>query len=209
MDHDLILASASPRRKEILTAAGIPCSVMPSGLEEHQRPGEPAEDFVKRVAVEKALDVLSKLTTNGARTVLGADTVVLIDRLTLGKPQSADDAARMLRLLSGRSHRVLTGVCLLHAPAGMAASSPELWRDLRVASTRVDFSPLHPSEIDDYVKSGEPMDKAGAYAIQGLASRFVRGIEGCYFNVVGLPVSLVYEMLQALPTGGNRDTVRR
>lgn len=188
----LVLASASPRRKEILAAAGIACQVMPSSAEERQGEHETAEEFVCRVAWEKANDIFSRLPPEAPRAVLGADTVVLIDSLVLGKPTSPEDAARMLRILSGREHRVLTGVCLLYSPAGTLAGI----KDTALAGTTVKFSTLTEQQIADYIASGEPFDKAGAYAIQGLASKFVERIEGCYFNVMGLPVSLVYQMLQ-------------
>ena len=190
----LVLASGSPRRKEILAAAGITCQVIPSSVEERQAEHETAEEFVCRVAWEKANDVFLRLPPEAARAVLGADTVVLIDGLVLGKPLSSEDAARMLRMLSGREHRVLTGVCLLYSPAGTLA----ITKDIAAASTNVKFSTLTERQIADYIASGEPFDKAGAYAIQGLASKFVERIEGCYANVVGLPVSLVHQMLQRL-----------
>lgn len=182
----LILASASPRRRELLRQAGFDFETRPSGVQELRRVGESAEDFARRVAREKALEV-AKLSPPG-RLVLGADTVVAMNGEILGKPLDADDAARMLQLLAGRTHTVITGVCLIQAPGYLVA--------LRHAATRVGFRPLDEKEIRDYVQSGEPMDKAGAYGIQGLASKFVSRIDGCYFNVVGLPISLVVEMLQ-------------
>ncbi|MBI2820537.1 MAG: septum formation inhibitor Maf [Acidobacteria bacterium] len=191
----LILASTSPRRKELLAAAGIEFDVMPSIIEERQGEREPAEAFVRRIAREKALDVLSRLPSDSPQTVLGADTVVLVNGQTLGKPASVDDAAAMLRMLSGRKHQVLTAVCLLHSPASSSIRTRKQSEDIRIASTTVKFSPLAEEEIMEYVATGEPFDKAGAYAIQGRASRFVESIAGCYFNVVGLPVSLVYQML--------------
>lgn len=180
----LILASASPRRQEILQAAGIQFRVVVSGVDEALLPGETPEDHVRRLARLKAETVGDV----GDAVVLGADTMVVIDHHILGKPASAGDARRMLRLLSGRTHEVLTGICL-RAPGSTV---------IEVAATRVTFSPLSDGEIEDYVASGEPMDKAGAYAIQGLASKFIERIEGCYFNVVGLPISLVYRNLEAL-----------
>lgn len=194
----LILASASPRRKELLAAAGIECEVWPSSVEEWPGEQESAEEFVRRIAEEKAKDVLSRLSLDSPRAVLGADTVVLAGGHTLGKPSSAEDAARMLRLLSGNEHRVLTGVCLLYSGAADRARPEARWQDTRAASTTVQFLPLRDQEIKEYVATGEPFGKAGAYAIQGRASKFVESIEGCYFNVVGLPVSLVYQMLQRL-----------
>ena len=177
----LVLASASPRRREILQAAGIPFEVRPASVDEAVLDGETPEEHVLRLARTKAEAIEGDV-------VLGADTVVVVDGRILGKPADAADAARMLRMLSGRDHTVITGVCLR---AGIRSR-----RD--VASTLVRFAPLTDAEIYDYVASGEPFDKAGAYAIQGLASKFVECIEGCYFNVVGLPVSLVYRHLKQL-----------
>jgi len=182
----LVLASSSPRRQELLQRAGFEFEVRPSAAEEVRRGGESAEDFARRAAREKSLDVAA--SSPPGSLVLGADTVVVIDGLILGKPTDRDDAARMLRMLSGASHRVVTGVCLVLAPAQIKAVGHE--------TTMVKFRDLEEGEIRDYVGSGEPMDKAGAYAIQGLASRFVTRIEGCYFNVVGLPIPLVYELLK-------------
>jgi septum formation protein len=182
----LVLGSSSPRRRELLRSAGFEFEVRPSQVEEVPRSGESPEEFARRAAREKALDVAVSLPPGSV--VLGADTVVVIDGLILGKPSGPDDAARMLRMLSGASHRVVTGVCLVRAPGQLEAIKHE--------TTIVRFRNLDEGEIRDYVASGEPLDKAGAYAIQGLASRFVTRIEGCYFNVVGLPIPLVYEMLK-------------
>ncbi len=176
----LILASASPRRRELLRRAGLRFRVRPSHADETALPGETPRRHVRRLAQEKA-----RAVWRPGEYVLGADTIVVIDNRILGKPRDARDAARMLRLLSGRSHRVLTGVCLL-TPAGARTE---------VAETRVWFRRLTRREIAEYVASGEPLDKAGAYAIQGLASRFVERIDGCYANVVGLPVARVYGLL--------------
>jgi len=150
------------------------------------RAGEDARAYASRVAVEKARAIAGQ--ANG-RPVLAADTVVVIDGLVLGKPVDSDDAKRMLRLLSGRSHEVITAVALMSNRRG-----PDTAIDARIESTVVEFVPLDTAEIDWYVATGEPSDKAGAYAIQGLASRFVTRIEGSYSNVVGLPVGLVYAM---------------
>jgi len=180
----IVLASQSPRRSEILRQAGIPFVVKPANVDETARPGESPEDYVKRVARDK---VLAAGATPG-ETVLGADTVVVVDGEILGKPANSADAVRMLGLLAGREHRVLTGICLQRG-AEMV---------IDCASTRVWFKPMMPEEIAGYVATGEPMDKAGAYAIQGLASKFVERIEGCYFNVIGLPLSQVYRYLKSL-----------
>jgi len=182
----LILASSSPRREELLRNAGFEFEVCPSKLEESCRPGETAEKYARRAAREKALEVAGSFSSDAL--VLGADTVVDCQGEILGKPDSPDDAARMLRLVSGRIHRVITGICLVRAPDRIEASAHE--------TTFVTFRKLDDSEIRDYVRSNEPLGKAGGYAIQGLASKFVTRIEGCYFNVVGLPVALVYEMLK-------------
>lgn len=184
----LILASASPRRQELLRSAGIDFEARASTVEERRRPGETAEDHALRLAREKALDVAA--SSPAGSLVLGADTVVVVEANVLGKPTDAADAARMLRLLSGRAHRVTTGVCLVRAPGRVEALRPE--------STWVYFRSLDESEIQEYVESGEPFDKAGAYAIQGRASKFVTRIEGSYSSVCGLPVALVYEMLRAV-----------
>jgi len=155
-------------------------------MEEVVRPGESAEDFTCRAAQEKALDVAA--SSQPDTLVLGADTVVVVNGELLGKPREAEDARRMLRLLSGLTHRVITGVCVVRAPREIMA--------LKYESTSVTFRPLDEEEIQSYLASGEPFDKAGAYGIQGLASKFVTRVEGCYFNVVGLPVALVYEILK-------------
>lgn len=196
----LILASASPRRKELLESAGFTFTVTPASIEERQKEGEVAEDFVRRIAEEKAEAVFQRLPANLSNLVLGADTVVVVDGATLGKPASTDDARRMLRLLSGRQHRVLTGICLIGyilSEAARTLSDP--WRirkDVRVASTSVAFLTMSEEEIEEYIATGEPFDKAGAYGIQGRASKFVEKIDGCYFNVVGLPLSLVHQMIK-------------
>lgn len=179
----MILASASPRRAELLRSAGVDFDVLVANVDESIRAGETAARHVGRLAEEKAIRVLPQA---GQRPVLGADTVVVVDDQILGKPADAADATRMLRLLSGRTHQVLTGVALI------SAGSPT--RHLQIASTTVEFATLTEAEIAAYVASEEPMDKAGAYAIQGRASRFVTRIDGSYSNVVGLPVAVVYEL---------------
>jgi septum formation protein len=180
----LILASASPRRHELLLAAGIPHIVQPTSVPEHRQPRETPTEFVRRIAEDKARAAIA----SPQDIVLAADTVVCLDSELFGKPASDEDAARMLRRLSGRDHWVHTGICILSGPR----------RILDLASTKVSFLELTEEEIQGYTRSGEPRDKAGAYAIQGLASKFIRSIEGCYHNVVGLPVSLVYCHLKAL-----------
>jgi septum formation protein len=187
----LILASASPRRRELLRRAGFDFDVRPASVEEVRGPGETAEDFSRRVACEKALKVAESAPTGSV--VIGADTVVVVNDEILGKPADPGDAARMLRLLSGITHRVLTAVSIVRAPHHSEALEHE--------ATFVTFRKLDEQEIEEYISSGEPFDKAGAYGIQGLASKFVRRIEGDYFNVVGLPVPLVYELLKPLLIG--------
>ena len=182
----LILASASPRRRELLKNAGVDFEVRPSAVVESVGAGESPEDFARRAAREKALDVAAAVPAGAL--VLGADTVVVMGNEILGKPTGSEDAARMLQKLSGSTHRVITGVCLVRAPAGIEAEEHE--------TTLVTFRRLDEKEIQDYLATGEPFDKAGAYGIQGFASRFVTRIEGCYFNVVGLPVARVVELLK-------------
>jgi septum formation protein len=184
----LVLASQSPRRSELLRQAGLPFVVRVPNVAERGLPGEAPEDYVRRLALEKARAAVAR----PAEFVLAADTVVVADGEVLEKPCSVDDAARMLRRLRGRPHTVLTGVCVLHAGV----------ERLAVEATRVVFAPMTDEEVRAYAASGEPMDKAGAYAIQGLASKFVERIEGCYFNVVGLPVALVYRLLRQAGYGG-------
>ena len=177
----LVLASESPRRREILAAAGFTFEVRPASLDEKLRSGESPRDFARRLAREKA----EAVPANAGEIVLGADTVVLVDDRVLGKPVDEADAASMLRLLSGREHAVITGICLRSRDHCV----------IDAATTKVRFRPLSEGEIAAYVASGEPFGKAGGYAIQGLGSKFVEGIVGCYFNVVGLPVALVYRRL--------------
>src|SRR3982074_2112864 len=179
----LILASASPRRQELLRNAGIRFEVEPADIPEDPLPGEAAKVCAKRLAREKAIAVAHQRPHD---VVLGADTVVVVDGQLLGKPSDAADAARMLRMLSGREHQVITGVCLVISGQPSVASE----------TTLVTVSEITDKEIADYGASGEPMDKAGAYAIQGTASRWIPRIEGDYSNVVGLPVALVYRMLR-------------
>ena len=180
----LVLASRSPRRAEILRLAGIPFVVRVAGVDESPLPQEPPREYVCRLAQAKAVAVRAV----PSEIVLGADTTVVVETHMLAKPLDAADARRMLEMLSGRCHEVLTGICLR-------------WNGRSVrdcATTRVWFAELTPEEIAAYIASGEPMDKAGAYAIQGLASKYIQKIEGCYFNVVGLPIALVYRHIKGL-----------
>jgi len=183
----LILASASPRRRELLTQAGFNFRVHPAHIPEDLLAGEDPIAYVTRLAREKARAVYDQLAAAEPRiAVLGADTTVTLDNHILGKPEDASDAARMLRLLSGRTHRVITGVSLVSAVGVQTAAEV----------TAVQFLTLSDAEIEAYVATGEPMDKAGAYAIQGRAARWIPRIEGCYFNVVGLPIALVATLLE-------------
>lgn len=186
-DYDgsvIVLASKSPRRAEILGNAGVFFLVRAASIGEERRPDESGEEYARRLAREKA----EAVSAEPGEIVLGADTVVCVDDHVLGKPRDAEDARRMLDLLSGRWHEVITGICIRHASNTIVDS----------ACTRVHFVALSPPEIEQYIASGEPFDKAGGYAIQGLASKYVDRIEGCYFNVVGLPISLVSERLKGL-----------
>ncbi len=177
----LVLASGSPRRAELLAAAGIEFVVRVSQIDETPRDGEVPLGYALRMAAEKA-----SAAPSADEIVLAADTIVVVDGEIMGKPRDAADAVRMLRALSGRGHEVITGVCLRGRGRTVLDS----------ASTRVWFATMSEAEIAWYVESGEPMDKAGAYGIQGLASRFVERIDGPYSNVVGLPVALVYRLLR-------------
>ena len=187
----IVLASASPRRQELLINAGIEFVVRPANIPEVRLPHESPKGFAERMAQEKARTIRNNVEAAHPRNrnslaVLGADTVVVIGNEVLGKPTNSGDAARMLRLLSGREHSVITGVCL----------SGETFEDVRSETTIVYFGELSESDIKSYIRTGEPMDKAGAYAIQGMASRWISKIEGDYNNVVGLPVDLVLQMLR-------------
>jgi len=188
----LLLASASPRRAEILRGAGFSFRTRPASVDETPRRGESPRKLVARLAREKALVAASH--SAAPALILGADTEVVIGRQIFGKPSSHADARRMLRLLSGKTHTVLTGLTLLRLPLG--ARRPRLIS--AVESTRVTFANLSPREIAAYVATREPMGKAGAYAIQGRGGKFVTRIEGCYFNVVGLPLARLCLMLQEM-----------
>lgn len=179
----LILASASPRRAELLRSAGIEFTVRAADIDESVLPGESPRDYVLRLSLAKARTV-----ARDGELVLGADTTVVIGDEIAGKPENAEDATRMLRALSGQWHEVLTGVTLLRD--GKAISE--------IASTLVEFAAMSEEEISWYVSTGEPLDKAGAYGIQGCASRFVERIEGNYSNVVGLPMPMVYKMVKRM-----------
>ncbi len=184
----LILASASPRRAQVLRDAGIEFEARLAQVEESRRANETPEAMVQRLAEEKA--VAGATGVAGAALVIAADTAVVCEGVVLGKPASPADAQRMLHLLAGRTHKVVTGLAALRLPE----------RTLRVEleTTRVAFAPMTERDIEEYVASREPLDKAGAYAIQGRAGRFVTRIEGCYFNVVGLPLARLCRVLGEL-----------
>jgi septum formation protein len=187
----LILASASPRRAKVLADAGIRFDVLATETDEARRLGETVEAMTLRLAKAKARATVEKLA--GLREpalVLGADTAVELDGEVFGKPGSAGAAREMLRRLSGRSHRVVTGIAVIRLPDGIGR--------FEIESTDVRFASLTPEEIEQYAATDEPLDKAGAYAIQGFAGRFVERVEGCYFNVVGLPLARVYRILVEL-----------
>ena len=178
----IILASASPRRQELLRSAGMEFEVCPANIPEVPRANETPVDFAKRMAQEKAQTVQTQFP---GRVILAADTVVAIENEILGKPMNLDDAARMLRMLSGRSHQVITAVCLTSGG----------FEDLCSETTTVRFAVIDEAAVQTYIETGEPMDKAGAYAIQGGAAKWIQSIEGDYNNVVGLPLDLVLSLL--------------
>lgn len=182
-----VLASASPRRADLLRAAGLTFETLAVDVDEAIRPGESPASYVRRLAKEKSARAQALLGRSG-QVVIGADTAVVIDGDILGKPADDGDAARMLRRLSGRRHEVMTGVSTRKGGVQLE----------RVETTAVFFNVLTGEDIDWYIASGEGRDKAGSYAIQGLASRFIPRIEGSYANVVGLPVETVFDMLRAL-----------
>jgi septum formation protein len=186
----LILASSSPRRSEILTAVGWPFEAQPAHIDETRLEGEAPEELVRRLAREKA-EVVARTRLFGL--VLGADTTVVVDGHVLEKPRDEEDARRMLRLMSERPHEVLTGVALVSAESGRTAVGLE--------RTRVRFAAMTDEEIAWHVETGNVLDKAGAYAIQGRAALFIEGIEGDYWNVVGLPVRLLYELTRGFDIG--------
>lgn len=188
----LVLASASPRRAELLRAAGFEFETMVVDVDERVHPGENPEDYVRRLAMEKSARALAGLETcattgptEAGSLVLAADTAVVVDETILGKPTDDQDAASMLKRLSGRPHEVVTGVSLRRN--GRESN--------RVETTTVEFSALTDADIAWYIESGEGRDKAGAYGIQGLASRFIPAIHGSYSNVVGLPIAIVHELV--------------
>ncbi len=190
MKSSIVLASASPRRRELLEQVGIEFDVLSSDIEESPLDGETPPEHAARLAAEKARDVASRIEKDATRWVIGSDTIVVIDGVVLGKPDDKEDAARMLRKLSGQEHRVMTGYSIINSLTGEELDG--------VVETKVKVKPLTDDEIEGYVASGEPMDKAGAYAIQGLGAFMIQEIEGSYSNVVGLPICQVVEDLERL-----------
>lgn len=180
-----ILASASPRRRELLASIGVEFDVLPSDVPEVHRDGEAPEEYVARLSRDKAAALASR---HPERWVIAADTTVLLGEQLLEKPVDAPDAVRMLGTIAGRTHIVYTGVTLEHAASG--------YRDTRVAESEVRMLPLSRAEIEWYVRTGEPMDKAGAYAVQGIGAMFIESVHGSYTNVVGLPLATLFQMMR-------------
>ena len=186
LQERLLLASASPRRREILENLGFEFEILPSDVDESEVPWNDPVKSAKLLAEIKGVDAQM---TRPRKTIIAADTIVLCDGQVMGKPGSPEEAKEMLEALSGRMHEVVTGIALIALPN---------IRIIEAESTRVFFRGLGPEEISRYIETGEPFDKAGAYAIQGYASAFIEKIEGCYFNVVGLPVSRLFGMFRRL-----------
>ena len=184
----IILASSSPRRAEVLRDAGIEFEVRPTAIDETLRSGESASGYVRRLAIEKARAAAEAATETGEFAVIGADTVVVDCNEIMLKPVSPDDSRRMLRRLSGGVHEVHTGVAVIRMPERAERVIEEV--------TRVHFAKLSDAEIEEYIATGEPFDKAGAYGIQGIGGRYVTRVEGCYFNVMGMPLARLWAMLQ-------------
>ena len=180
-----ILASQSPRRRELLASIGLTFEVMPSDVPEVHQPGESPEEYVARLSRDKAEAIASK---HDDAWIIAADTTVLLGDELLEKPADAADARRMLATIAGKTHIVYTGVTLQNAALG--------WRDTRVAESEVRMLPLDERDIAWYVSTGEPLDKAGAYAVQGIGAMFIDSIHGSYTNVVGLPLALLFQMLR-------------
>ena len=183
----LILASSSPRRKEILNNAGIPYKAISPDADEAFIGGYSPEDFVQELARKKALSVIQSATEDDI--IIGVDTIVLIEGNMLGKPCKKEDAKKMMHLLSGKTHYVISGVCILKTSG---------FEKVFYNKTKVEFLDLTDEEIEEYIQTDEPYDKAGGYAIQGLASKFIKGINGCYYNVMGLPLSAVYSVIKEM-----------
>lgn len=202
----VILASASPRRAQILRDAGISFESIRTNVKERRKRRESATAMTRRLAYAKAQAALTTLRRNPLQAiVIGADTTVQVNGELLGKPRSVAEARRMLKKLSGKTHRVVTSVAAIRLADHAESIATE--------TTRVSFAPLNANDIAKYVATGEPLDKAGAYAVQGVGGRFIERIDGCYFNVVGLPLARLYRMLIDLgwrpaPQRGKRKTAR-
>ncbi|HEX9160531.1 MAG TPA: Maf family protein [Thermoanaerobaculia bacterium] len=181
----LILASSSPRRRELLGSIGVDFEVMPSQIPEEHHPGEAPEEYVARLSREKAHTIAMQ---HRDRWIIAADTTVLLGEQLLEKPVDDRDAVRMLSLIAGRTHTVYSGVTLQNLERG--------FHDTRVAESEVRMLPLSPDDIEWYVATGEPLDKAGAYAVQGIGSMFIDSIHGSYTNVVGLPLAMLFQMMR-------------
>jgi septum formation protein len=187
----LVLASSSPRRAQILRDAGFDFTIQPANVDESLAPGEAVEAYVARIAQAKAHAVAGRALADGTPAIIiAADTVVLAGKQILPKPKDADDARRMLRLLNATTHEVLTGLFVIRAYDGISFAHLE--------RTRVEFNRISDLDIDAYIQTKEPFDKAGAYGIQGIGGRFVRKVDGCYFNVMGLPLSRLWEILRQM-----------
>ena len=187
----LVLASSSPRRAQILRDAGFDFTIQPANVDESLAPGESVEAYVARIAQAKAHAVAGRALADGTPAiVIAADTVVLAGKQILAKPKDAEDARRMLRLLNATTHEVLTGLFVIRAYDGISFAHLE--------RTRVEFIRISDIDIDAYIQTKEPFDKAGAYGIQGIGGRFVRKVDGCYFNVMGLPLSRLWEILRQM-----------
>jgi septum formation protein len=194
----LILASASPRRAEILRNAGIRFEICSTGVDESRLDNESPGDYVRRLALAKVFSVAEKNPSLGADVlIMGADTVVVVDSAILGKPASGDDAKRMLRRISGRVHEVHTGLALVQTSGMQQRVVEEI--------TKVHFARLSDHEMEDYLATREPFDKAGAYAVQGMGGRYVTRIEGCYFNVMGLPLARLWTLLREFGLGNSAE----
>lgn len=186
IDKKIILASASPGRKELLEKIGLKFEVMPSEIKENINEKTFSRELIENLALEKVMDVKEKI--NYPALVIGSDTVVVVNDTILGKPESREDAVRMLKLLSGRTHQVISAIAVIDTQTGKVLSDS--------VKSDVTFRELSDSEIYSYIDTGEPMDKAGAYAIQGIASIFISSICGCYTNIVGISVYKLVEMLK-------------
>ena len=193
--NKVILASSSPRRAEVLRNAGIEFEVRPADIDETRHPGEPASGYVQRLALEKARASVNSETSGDNFIAIGADTVVVNGGEILLKPNSPDDARRMLRQLSGAVHEVHTGLAVIRMPQKVERIIEEV--------TSVHFAQLSDAEIDSYIATGEPFDKAGAYGIQSLGGRYVTRVEGCYFNVMGMPLGRLWATLKELGWSAN------